>query len=179
MGSRLDSDPGRAAMLRATAAMANSSMSSRLAQRTLKKCYMSKPKERGTFDVSMERFYCDPESGNIRSVVAIVEAFDFSTDPPTQLASIHPYAIARIASSFRSYLDRTQSLDETFGFAGTGRGTRSAAENYRKSKAQYDANFEFAVARHDDGQTYEKALQAAAKKTHTSPESVKRRIRSK
>ena len=129
-----------------------------------------------TIAATMQRFYCDPQNGAVRAVAEMVGAFDFSVHPPRQSRRINPYAVQRIATAFRSYLDCKESLDEAFGFRGTERGSRSAGAKYHQAKKQYDVVFDYAVAR-EEGASYDEAVEWAAAQNRTSVGTVKRFIK--
>jgi hypothetical protein len=143
---------------------------------------MAAPGDREAIKATMRRFYDDPRNGAIRAVNEFVNAFDFSVDPPRQMTQISLYALRRIASAFKNYLNGKdhlkgeESLDEAFGFRGKGRGARSAAEKCRRAQKQYEVVYDFLSAR-DEGRSYEEALACVAKAHGISAETIKRLVK--
>jgi hypothetical protein len=134
------------------------------------------PDDREAIVATVQRFYCDPQSGGIRAVADLVGAFDFSAAPPRQVREINPYAAQRIANAFKTYLEGQTTLDEAFGFRGTGRGSRSAGAKFRQAERQYRIVFDYLIAK-EDGKSYEAAVALTAEQHNTSPETVKRLIK--
>jgi len=134
------------------------------------------PEDREAIAATIQRFYCDPQHGAIRAVAEMIDAFDFSVDPPRQIREISPYAAQRIAAAFQSYFRGSESLDEAFGFRGTGRGSRSAISKYRQAQTQYRIVFDYISAR-EDGKSYDDALASTAAQNNTSSETVRRFIK--
>lgn len=132
--------------------------------------------DRQAIEESLRRFYSDPEKGGVRAAAEMVEAFDFSVDPPRQIRDINPYAVQRIATALQTYFRGKDSLDEAFGFLGTGRGSRSAGTKYRQAEKEYRIVFDYLIAK-EGGRSYEAAVALTAELHNTSPETVKRFIK--
>ncbi len=134
------------------------------------------PDDREAIVAAVQRFYGDPQNGVIRAVADLVGAFDFSEASPRQVREINPYAAQRIANAFKIYIEGQTTLDEAFGFRGTGRGSRSAGAKLRQAERQYRIVFDYLIAR-EDGRSYEAAVAMTARQHNTSPETVKRLIK--